>query len=185
MASVPVDFNSAPAPLSFASLLWDVWRLLYPSGEMPRYQVFQTPIGGVVFEYQASVQLTANFPLGHRAYSFRGGYASTPDRAVQLAALAGLTVLRHQERAMQENRAFQYYPTLATTPRRTRFPPVRQDDDATIVFMSRYMIAEYVLIAELARDATRARRALGIALAPPASPPAPSLSSNPPSERNP
>jgi hypothetical protein len=185
MASILLNYDSAPAPLIFASLLRDVWRLLYPSGEMPWYQVFQIPIGGVLLEYQASVQLTVNLPLGNRAYSFRGGYASTPDRAVQIAALAGLTVLRHQERAMQENRAFQYYPTLATTPSRTRFPPVHQDDDAAVAFMSRYMIAEYVLIAELARDATRARRALGIALAPPASPPAPSLSSNPPSERNP
>ena len=122
--------------------------------------------------------------MGNRAYSFRGGYASTPDRAVQLAALASLTVFRHQERAMQENRAFQYYPTIATTPRRIRFPPVRQDDDVAIAFMSRYMIAEYVLIAELVRDANHARRALDIALAPPTPPPPPSLSSNPPSERS-
>ena len=100
MASVPVDYTSAPASLSFASLLWDVWCVLYPGGEMPQYQVFQTPIGGVVLEYHASVQLTARLPLGNRVYSFRGGYASTADRAVQLAALAGLTVLRHQERAM-------------------------------------------------------------------------------------
>jgi hypothetical protein len=82
---------------------------------------------------------------------------------------------------MQENRAFQYYPTMSTTPRRIRFPPVRPDDDVAVAYMSRYMVAEYVLIAELVRDATSARRALGMALAPSTSPPAPSLSSNLPS----
>jgi hypothetical protein len=148
------------------------------------YQVFQIPLAGLVLEYHANVLLSIDVPLGKRTYSLHVGYASTPERAIQLAALAGLTVLRHQESAMQENRAFHYYPTMAVTPRRVWFPPVRSDDDPAVACMSSYMIAEYVLIAELARDATRARRALGMALAPSTSPPAPSLSSNLPSNHS-
>ena len=151
---------------------------------MPRYQVFQTPLAGLVLEYHANVLPSVTLPIGKRTYSLHGGYASTPEHAIQLDALEGLTFLCHQESAMQENRAFHYYPTMAITPRRVRFPPVRSDDDPAMAYMSRYMIAEYVLIAELARDATRARRALGMALAPSTSPPAPSLSSNPPSDHS-
>ena len=95
MASVPIDYDSAPAPLSFASLLFDVWCLLYPSGEMPRYQVSQTPLAGLVLEYHANVLLSVDLPLGKRTYSLRGGYASTSECAVHLAALAGLTILHH------------------------------------------------------------------------------------------
>ena len=61
---------------------------------MPRYQVFQTSLARMVLEYHANVILSVDLPLGKRTYSLHGGYASTPDRAVQLAALAGLTIIR-------------------------------------------------------------------------------------------
>jgi hypothetical protein len=41
MAALPIEFNAAHAPLSFASLLRDAWHSLYPNGEMPRYQVLR------------------------------------------------------------------------------------------------------------------------------------------------
>ena len=122
--------------------------------------MFQTLLARMVHEYHANVIMSVDLPLGKHTYSLHGGYASTPDHAVQLAAVAGLTIIRHQESTMQENRAFQYYPTMSTTPRRIRFPLVRSDDDVTMVYMSRYMVTEYVPIAELVRDATCARQTL-------------------------
>ena len=95
-----MDQLTPSSPLSFAYLLAEVWRCLYPSEEMPRYQVFQAPLGGSVLEYSAVVFLEASLPLGRHAYSFRGGHAATTDRAIQLAALTGLTSLRHQESMM-------------------------------------------------------------------------------------
>ena len=184
MAEYPIDHQPAPSPLSFAYLLADVWRCLYPSGEMPRYQVFQTPLGGLVLEYRANVFMAVNLSIGKRTYNFHGGYASTPDRAVQLAALAGLTGLRHQESAMQQNRAFHFYPTLATIPQQVRFPRPLAEADAAVISMSRYMIAEYALIVELVRDARDARRALAAALAQLTPPPAPSASINPSLDRS-
>jgi hypothetical protein len=74
---------------------------------MPRYQVFQVPIGGGILEYVAHVFLIAKIPIGRRTNSFHGGYGATPDHAVQLADMAGVTGLRHQEHTMQENRAYQ------------------------------------------------------------------------------
>ena len=81
---------------------------------------------------------------------------------------------------MQENRAFHFYPTLSPTPQRIRFPSAHADADAAVVSMSRYMTAEYVLIVELVRDASHARRALAAVLASSIPPPAPSASTNPP-----
>ena len=95
MAEYPLDHQSSPSPTSFAYLLADIWWSLYPSGEVPRYQVLQTPLEGPVLEYHAKVFMAVNLPIGTRTYNFHGGYASTPDRAVQLAAMVGLTGLRH------------------------------------------------------------------------------------------
>ena len=89
--------------------------------------------------------------------------------------MAGVTGLRHQESMVQENRAYQYYPTIVENPRRIQFPSVNPQDDLAILAMSRYMMAECHLIFELVRDTIRARRLLGVAL--PQSPPA---SSTPP-----
>ena len=86
--------------------------------------------------------------------------------------MAGVTGLRHQESMVQENRAYQYYPTIVENPRRIQFPSVNNPDDPAILAMSRYMTAEYLLISELVRDAIQARILLGVALpqSPPASP---------------
>src|SRR4051812_33824891 len=101
MEAVPTDQLSPSSPLSFAYLLAEVWHCLHPSEEMPRYQVFRVPLEGSVFEYRADVFMEASLTLGRQTYSFRGGHAATTDRAIQLAALAGLTSLRHKESTMQ------------------------------------------------------------------------------------
>ena len=84
--------------------------------------------------------------------------------------MAGVAGLCHQESMVQENRAYQYYPTIVENPRRIQFPSVNNPDDPAILAMSRYMTVECLLISELVRDAIRARRLLGVAL--PQSPPA-------------
>ena len=122
MAEYPVGYQASSSPTNFDYLLADVWWTLYPSGEVPRYQVSQTPLGGQIFEHRANVFMSANLPIGMRTYNFQGRPTSTPDRAIQLAALAGLLGLRHQESAMQQNRAFHFYPTLGATPQQVRFP---------------------------------------------------------------
>src|SRR3954466_11029571 len=103
MAAVPMDQLSPSSPLSFACLLAEVWQCLYPNEEMPRYQVFQAPLGGSVLEYRADVFMEASLPLGRHTYSLHGGHVATIDRAIQLAALTGFTSLRHQESMMQQD----------------------------------------------------------------------------------
>ena len=71
--------------------------------------------------------------------------------------MAGVTGLRHQESMVQENRAYQYYPTIAENPRQIQFPSVNPQDDPAILAMSRYMTAECRLIFELVRDTIQAR----------------------------
>src|SRR3954467_5195196 len=180
MAEYPVDYAGPGSATNFDYLLADVWWTLYPSGELPRYQVSQMPIGGQLFEYRASVYVAATIPIGVRSYNFQGGPASTPDRAIQLAAMAGLLGLRHQESAMHQNRAFHFYPTLGATPQQVRFPRPPPDADAAVIALSRYMISQYALIVELVRDARDARRALAAALSLSTSSPPPATPANPP-----
>ena len=110
MAEYPVGYTGSSSATNFDYLLADVWWTLYPSGELPWYQVSQTPIGGQLLEYHANVYVAATIPIGVRSYNFQGGPASTPDRAIQLAVLADLLGLCHQESAMQQNRAFHFIP---------------------------------------------------------------------------
>ena len=86
--------------------------------------------------------------------------------------MAGITALRHQESMVQENGAYQYYPTIVKNPKRIKFPSVNTQEDPAIFAMSRYMTVECLLISELVRHAIRARRLLGATLtqSPPASP---------------
>ena len=86
--------------------------------------------------------------------------------------MAAITGLHHHESMVQENRAYQYYPTIVEKPRRIQFSSVDPQDDPAILAMSRYMTAECLLISELVRDAIRGRRLLGASLpqSPPASP---------------
>src|ERR1043165_2019920 len=116
MAEYPVGYAGSSSATNFDYLLADVWWTLYPSGELPRYQFSQTPIRGLLLEYRASVFVTATVPIGVRSYNFQGGPGSTADHAIQLAALAGLLGLRQQESAIQQNRAFHFYPTLGANP---------------------------------------------------------------------
>src|SRR3954468_20300035 len=103
MEEYPAGYaGSSSSPANFDYLLADVWWTLYPSGEMPRYQVSQTPIGGQLLDYCASVYVTTTVPTGVHTYNFQGGPGSTPDCPIQLGALAGLLGLRHQESAMQQ-----------------------------------------------------------------------------------
>src|SRR4051812_21651716 len=141
MVKYTVGYAGSCSATNFDYLLADVWWTLYPSGEIPRYQVSQTPIGGQILEYRANIYVTSNIPIGVRSYNFQGGPASTPDRAIQLATLAGLLGLRHQESAMQQNRTFHFYPTLGATPQQERFPFPLAEADAAVITMSGYMIA--------------------------------------------
>ena len=86
--AVPIAFSPTPSPLSFATLLGDMWRSIYPLEDPPHYQVFQFFARGRILEYVAHVHLSASIPVGKRTYSFPGGYGATPNRAVQLAAMA-------------------------------------------------------------------------------------------------
>src|SRR5215216_6790944 len=169
---VPIAFSPTRAPLSFATLLGDMWCSIYPRGGPPHYQVFQFSAGGRILEYVAHVHLSAPIPVGKCTYSFHGGYGANPERVVQLAAMAGITGLRQQESLVQENRAYRYYPTIVENPKRIKFPSINPQDDLAILAMSRYMTAECLLISELVRDAIRARRSLGATLPqyPPSSP---------------
>src|SRR3954469_963583 len=184
MAEYLVGYAGSSSPTNFDYLLADVWWTLYPSEELPRYQVSLTPIGGQLLEYRASVYVTATIPIGVRSYNFQGGPGSTPDHAIQLAALAGLLDLRHQESAMQQNRAFHFYPTLGETPQQVRFPRPLAEADVVVITMSRYMISQYALLVDLVRDARDARRALAAALSLSTSPPTPATLGNPPSDQN-
>src|SRR3954469_12035836 len=184
MAEYPMGSTGSPSATNFDYLLADVWWTLYPSGELPRYQVSQAPIGGQLFEYCANVYVAATIPIDVCSYNFQGGPASTPDRAIQLAAMAGLLGLRHQESTMHQNRAFHFYPTLGATPQQVRFPRPFVEADATVITMSRYMISQYTLIVELVRDARDARRALAAALSLSTSSPSPATPGNPPSDQN-
>ena len=170
--AIPIVFNPTPAPLSFSTLLGDMWRIIYPRGDPPHYQVLQFSAGGRILEYVAHVHLSAPIPIGKHTYSFHGGYGATPEQAVHLAAMAAIISLRRQESMVQENRAYQYYPTIIENPRRIQFSSIKCQDDPSIIVMSRYMTAECLLISELVRDAIQARRLLGAALpqSPPVSP---------------
>src|SRR3954463_35435 len=184
MAEYPMGSPGSPSATNFDYLLADVWWTLYPSGELPRYQVSQAPIGGQLFEYRSNVYVSATIPIGVRSYNFQGGPASTQDRAIQLAALAGLLGLCHQESAMQQNRAFHFYPTLGATPQQVRFPRPLAEADAVVITMSRYMISQYALLVDLVHDARDARRALAAALSLSTSSPTPATPGNPPSDQN-
>ena len=146
--AVPIKFSPTPAPLSFAALLGDMWHSIYPLGDPPHYQVFQFFAGGRIREYVAHVHLSAPIPVGKRTYSFHGGYSATPKCAAQLAAMARITGLRHQESMVQENYTYQFYPTITENPRRIQFPSVDPQDDPAILAISRYMTAEYLLISK-------------------------------------
>src|SRR3954468_10034305 len=110
MAEYPMGSTGSPSATNFDYLLADVWWTLYPSGELARYQVSQTPIGGPLLEYRANVYMSATIPIGVRASNAQAGPASPPEHAIQLAAMAGLLGLRPQESAMHQNRVFHFYP---------------------------------------------------------------------------
>ena len=80
--AVLIEFSPTPAPLSFAALLNDMWRSIYPLGDPPHYQVFQFSAGGRIREYVAHVHLSAPIHVGKRTYCFHGGYGATPECAV-------------------------------------------------------------------------------------------------------
>jgi hypothetical protein len=60
---VPIAFSPTPAPLSFATLLGNMWRSIYPHGDPPHYQVFQFSAGGRILEYVTHVHLSASVPV--------------------------------------------------------------------------------------------------------------------------
>ena len=136
MAAYPLDHQLSPSPTIFAYLLADVWWSLYPNGEVPRYQVLQTSLGGAVLEYHAKVFMAVNLPIGMHTYNFPGWTCLYPRSCFQLSALAGLTGILHQESVMQQNRAFRFYPTLATIPQQVRFPRPLAKAEAAVISTS-------------------------------------------------
>src|ERR1043165_10212766 len=122
--------------------------------------------------------MPVHLPISVRTYNFQGGTTSPPDRAIQLGVLEGLLGILHQESAMQQSRAFHFYPTLGVTPQQVRFPRPLAEADATVITMSRYMIAQYALLVDLVHDARDARRAHAAALSLSTSPPTPATPGN-------
>ena len=91
--------------------------------------------------------------------SSRRGFSSTPAQAVLFAALDILIELRYNEIQMQTHPRFYYYPSLHDDGR-VRFPIIDPAAKSPASHLSRYIIASYILIHELARELTRARTAL-------------------------
>jgi hypothetical protein len=113
-----IGFDPLPAPSRFAYLLFGVWCHLCPSGVMPRYLV-------VSITCRIDVQVSHQYILFSHTYCFGGRHVSTPDLAIQLAALATLTGLCYQKRAMPADPDFNRYPTLSPPfPGQVRFPSV-------------------------------------------------------------
>ena len=110
MAPVPYHYNHEPAPFSFPPLLRSVWLRLYPNGEDPVYQVYREQIADTVYEYYAEAFLFASSEVGSYSRSSKGGTASTPNQAIQFAALEALTDLRYPEVDMQMTPRFLLLP---------------------------------------------------------------------------
>ena len=94
--------------------------------------------------------------------STKGGLASTPSQAVQLAAVEALVDLRYNEVRMHTHPGLFYYPSLHENGR-IRFPLINPACDRPTSHLSRYITASYLLNYELARELSRARTALDAA----------------------
>src|SRR3990170_8603859 len=169
MAPVPYHYHHEPAPFTFPVLLRSIWLRLYPNGEDPVYQVFQEQLAESVYEYHAVAYLTATSDIGSSSRSSKGGVASTPELAIQFAAMEAITDLRFHEAEMRTHPGFFHYPTLSPTTGRVLFPPIDPVCDHATGVLSRYLIASYRMIISLADELCRVQEAL--AAVTPAPPP--------------
>src|SRR3989337_2029531 len=110
MAPVPYHFHHEPEPHTFSALLRSVWLQLCPNGDDPVYQVFREQLGESVYEYHAVAYLTATSDIGSSSRSSKGGVASTPELAIQFAAMEAITDLRFHEAEMQTHPGFSTIP---------------------------------------------------------------------------
>src|SRR3990170_2003250 len=141
MAPVPYHYHHEPAPFTFPVLLRSIWLRLYPNGEDPVYQVFQEQLAESVYEYHAAAYLTASSDIGSSSRSSKGGVASTPELAIQFAAMEAITDLRFHEVEMQTHPGFFNYPTLSAVTGRVVFSPVDPASDRAAGVLSRYLNA--------------------------------------------
>lgn len=149
MAPVPYPYQSKPVPYTSPHLLQNICRRLYPSGADPVYQVYQEHLAGLVYEYYAEVTMHHSSPTGAYTCSSKGGFASTPSQAIQLAAFEALVDLHYNEDRMQTHPGFFFYPSLHENGC-IRFPFVNLSCDRSSSHLSRYITVSYLLIVELA-----------------------------------
>jgi len=160
MAPVPFHFTYEIEPHSFSALLRCIWLRLYPYGEDPVYQVYRDQLAESVNEYHAVAYLTATSDIGSSSRSAKGGVASTPELAIQFAAMEAITDLRYHEVQMQVHPGFFHYPTLSPTTGRVIFSPTDPEVDRATGVLSQYMHASYRMIISLSEELNRVQEAL-------------------------
>lgn len=94
MAPVPYPYQPELAPGTFPHLLRSVWHRLYPDGDE---SVYREQLADAVYEYHAEFVMHNSTLTGTYTRSTKGGFASSPDQAVQLAAFEALIDLRYNE----------------------------------------------------------------------------------------
>ena len=152
MAPVSYHYNRELESFTFPPLLRSVWRRLHPNGEDPVYQVYREHLVGSMYAYRAEAFMTTRSAIGSYSRSSRGGTASTPDQAIQYAAMEALTDLRHQEVEMQTHPGFFFYPTLSPSAERVQFAPDDPTSDRAADHLSRYITAAYLMILSLSEE---------------------------------
>jgi hypothetical protein len=138
------------------------------------YQVYHDQLAESVEEYHVVAYLTATTDIGSSSRSSKGGVASTPELAIQFAAMEAITDLRYHEVQMQIHPGFFHYPTLSPSTGRVVFPPIEPEADRAAGVLSQYICASYRMIISLAEEMNRIQEALA------AVSPAPPLSPDPP-----
>ena len=108
--------------------------------------------------------------IGCYSRSTKGGTASTPQLAIEFAAMEALTDLRFHVVEMQTHPGYSYYPTLSPMTGRVVFTPVDPACDRATAVLSRYLNASYRMIISLAEELSRVLAALA-AVAPVPPPP--------------
>src|SRR3990170_6859280 len=160
MAAVPYHFHHETEHHTFPALLRSVWLRLYPNGDDPVYQVFREQLGESVYEYHAVAYLTATSDIGSSSRSAKGVVASTPELAIQFAAMEAITDLRYHEVQMQIHPGFFHYPPLSPTTGRVIFSPTDPEVDRAAGVLSQYIHASYHMIISLAVELNRVQEAL-------------------------
>jgi hypothetical protein len=132
--------------------------------------VYRDQLAESVDEYHAVVYLTATSDIGSSSRSSKGGVASTPELAIQFAAMEAITDLHYHEVQMQTHPGFFHYPTLSPTTGRVVFSPIDPMVDRAAGVLSQYVRASYRMIISLAEELKHVQEALvAVSPAPPPS----------------